>query len=116
VHGSTQPLKSIWRSWSINLNFLGSIFMQIPHSDLSSGHHDVSEALHSYTTNRMMGHAIKMQDRNVYLPNNHQLVGRTYDESLLGTHIVDNFSRKSPWLWWHLWDMRSTACRDRKGL
>jgi hypothetical protein len=72
--------------------------MQIPHSDLPSGHHDVSEALHSYTANRMMVHAIKMQDRNVYLPNNHQLVGWTYDESLLATHIVDNFSRKSPWL------------------
>jgi hypothetical protein len=67
-------------------------------SDLPSSHHDVSEALHSYTANRMMVHAIKMQDRNVYLPNNHQLVGWTYDESLLATHIVDNFSRKSPWL------------------
>jgi hypothetical protein len=72
--------------------------MQIPHIDLPSGHHDVSEALHSYTANRMMVHAIKMQDRNVYLPNNRQLVGWTYDESLLATHIVDNFSRKSPWL------------------
>jgi hypothetical protein len=46
----------------------------------------------------MTVHAIKMQDRNVYLPNNHQLVGWTYDESLLATRFVDNFSRKSPWL------------------
>ncbi len=99
VHGSTQPLKSRWRSWSITINFFCFIFMQIPHSDLPSCHHYVSEALHSYTANRMMVHAIKMQDRNVYLPNNHQLVGWTYDASLLATHIVDNFSRKSPWLW-----------------
>ncbi len=75
VHGSTQPLKSSWRSWSINIKKNCSIFMQIPHSDLPLGHHDFSEALHSYTANRMMVHAIKMQDRNVYLPNNHQLVG-----------------------------------------
>ncbi len=29
VHGSTQPLKSSWRSWSINIILFCSIFMQI---------------------------------------------------------------------------------------